>query len=410
MEEIFVGLIVQKFGGTSVGDVNKIHNVAKRAIKAKDAGNDVVVVVSAMGKSTDHLVKLAYEVQSTPLEREYDALLATGEKQSAALLAMAINSYGYGSISLTGGQAGVKTETVHLKARILDVDTTRVKKELSDGKIVVVTGFQGLNELGDYTTIGRGGSDTSAVVLAGALNADVCEIFTDVDGVFTTDPRMILEAKKLESISYEEMLELASLGSGVLHPRAVEAGKANDIEIHVRSSFHDGQGTIVKEASKVERKKEVTGIAFDKNIAKIAILDLKDEPGMAAVLFSKLAEASISVDMIIQSQEENIKNGITFTVAETDVEKAVNITKKISDDVKAGQVIYDTKVAKVSIVGVGMISTPGVAAKMFSSLAAKDINIELISTSEIKVSCVVEEKQVKDAVEALHKTFELEKN
>jgi len=403
-----VALVVQKFGGTSVGDVTKIHNVAKRIIKTKQNGNNVVVVVSAMGHQTDHLVKLAYEVSDNPKAREYDALLATGEQQSAALVAMAINSYGFDAVSLNGHQACIFTEELHLKARILDVDAKRLKKEILEGKIVIVTGFQGVNCNGDTTTIGRGGSDTSAVVLAAALNADVCEIFTDVDGVFTTDPRMLLDARKLDVISYEEMLEFASLGSGVLHPRAVECAKENNIVLHVRSSFHEGEGTIVKEVTNMERKKEVTGVAFDTNTAKIAVLGVKDEPGMAAKLFGLLATAAINVDMIIQSQEEDIRNSITFTVPETDVERAVIISKQFSEDNNAGQVIYDTKVAKISIVGVGMISTPGVAAKMFQALADNSINIELISTSEIKVSCVINEKYTKEAVAALHKIFSLD--
>ncbi|HAR64236.1 MAG: aspartate kinase [Candidatus Margulisiibacteriota bacterium] len=403
-----MALVVQKFGGTSVGDVTKIHNVAKRIIKTKQNGNNVVVVVSAMGHQTDHLVKLAYEVSDNPKAREYDALLATGEQQSAALVAMAINSYGFDAVSLNGHQACIFTEELHLKARILDVDAKRLKKEILEGKIVIVTGFQGVNCNGDTTTIGRGGSDTSAVVLAAALNADVCEIFTDVDGVFTTDPRMLLDARKLDVISYEEMLEFASLGSGVLHPRAVECAKENNIVLHVRSSFHEGEGTIVKEVTNMERKKEVTGVAFDTNTAKIAVLGVKDEPGMAAKLFGLLATAAINVDMIIQSQEEDIRNSITFTVPETDVERAVIISKQFSEDNNAGQVIYDTKVAKISIVGVGMISTPGVAAKMFQALADNSINIELISTSEIKVSCVINEKYTKEAVAALHKIFSLD--
>lgn len=403
-----MALVVQKYGGTSVGDVNKIHNVAKRIIQTKEKGNKLVVVVSAMGHNTDHLVALAKDISSNPTDREYDALLATGEQVSAALVAMAINSYGHKAISLTGPQAGVLTEDLHIKARILNVDPTRLRSELDEGEIIIVTGFQGANSRGDITTIGRGGSDTSAVVLAAALNADVCEIYTDVDGVFTTDPRMLMEARKLDFISYEEMLEFASLGSGVLHPRAVECAKENNMVIHVRSSFHNGEGTIVKEVSQMERKKEVTGVAYDTNVAKVAVLDVKDQPGMAATLFGALAEAAINVDMIIQSQEENIKNSITFTVPETDVEKAVTISKKFSDQNNAGQVIYDTKVAKISIVGVGMISTPGVAAKMFKALSDKNINIELISTSEIKVSCVISESAVKDAVEVLHRTFALD--
>ncbi|MFA5927680.1 MAG: aspartate kinase [Candidatus Margulisiibacteriota bacterium] len=405
-----MGLVVQKFGGSSVGDVQKIKNVARRILDEYKKGNSMVVIVSAMGKTTDDLIKLAKEINPNPPAREMDALMATGEKVSAAMMAMAIAAEGIGAVSLTGQQAGVFTETVHNKARILEIDPERIEKELARSRVVIVAGFQGINEYGDITTIGRGGSDTSAVAIAAALKADYCEIFTDVDGVYTADPFEVKGARKLSEISYEEMLELASLGAGVLHPRAVEVAQFHNVVIHVRSSFNNNQGTFVKEANKMERKKAVTGVAHDKDVAKITIYAMPDKPGTAGKLFSKLGEAKINVDVIVQSshQQQNT-NDITFTVPRGDLDQALKITEALSKEVGAGGVNSDAKVSKVSIVGVGMISTPGVAAKMFATLGSAGVNIDLISTSEIKVSCVVAEKDVDKAVQAVHDAFELEK-
>ncbi|MFH1429333.1 MAG: aspartate kinase [Candidatus Margulisiibacteriota bacterium] len=403
-----MGIIVQKFGGTSVGDTQKIKNVATRVIAAQKGGNNVVVVVSAMGKTTDDLIRLAKEINSSPTDREMDALLATGEKVSAALLAMAIHAQGVKSVSLTGEQAGVFTEAAHSKAKILDINPERIINELNDDHIVIITGFQGVNENQDITTIGRGGSDTSAVAIAAALKADYCEIFTDVDGVYTADPREVKNARKLDVVSYEEMLELASLGAGVLHPRAVETAQFHNLAIHVRSSFNNNEGTFVKEVQAMERKKAVTGVAHDEDVAKITIFGIPDKPGTAAKLFSKLGEAKINVDMIVQSShQQKDANDIAFTIPRLDLDKAIAIANSIVKEVGATEVRFAADVAKVSIVGVGMISTPGVAAKMFTSLGEAGINIDMISTSEIKVSCVVAEQDVKKAVQVVHDAFGL---
>lgn len=402
-------IIVQKYGGTSVGDTNKIKRVADRIIKAKEQGNNMVVIVSAMGHTTDELVKLAMEIMPAPSGREFDALISTGETVSASLLAMALHQQGYEAISLTGRQAGVYTEDVHNKAKILDVKPERILEELTLGKVVIVTGFQGVNSQDDTTTIGRGGSDTSAVVIAAAIKATVCEIYTDVDGVYTANPSLIKNAKKHKVISYDEMLEMASLGAQVLHPRAVEGAKAYGLEIHVRSSYNFSEGTIVKEVSKMEIKNPVTGIAYDENVAKIAILELPDVPGIAGQLFTKLADAKINVDMIIQSNQVDSHNDIAFTVSRDDLIKALEITKEYAKSIKASNVVHDNNVSKISIIGVGMMSSPGVAARMFSMLGGNGINIDSITTSEIKVSCIINSKDTEKAVRLLHDGFELEK-
>ncbi|OGI06146.1 MAG: aspartate kinase [Candidatus Margulisbacteria bacterium GWF2_35_9] len=402
-------MIVQKYGGTSVGDTNKIKRVADRIIKAKEQGNNMVVIVSAMGHTTDELVKLAMEIMPAPSGREFDALISTGETVSASLLAMALHQQGYEAISLTGRQAGVYTEDVHNKAKILDVKPERILEELTLGKVVIVTGFQGVNSQDDTTTIGRGGSDTSAVVIAAAIKATVCEIYTDVDGVYTANPSLIKNAKKHKVISYDEMLEMASLGAQVLHPRAVEGAKAYGLEIHVRSSYNFSEGTIVKEVSKMEIKNPVTGIAYDENVAKIAILELPDVPGIAGQLFTKLADAKINVDMIIQSNQVDSHNDIAFTVSRDDLIKALEITKEYAKSIKASNVVHDNNVSKISIIGVGMMSSPGVAARMFSMLGGNGINIDSITTSEIKVSCIINSKDTEKAVRLLHDGFELEK-
>jgi len=401
-------IIVQKYGGTSVGDATKIKNVARRVIETKKAGNDVVVIVSAMGKTTDVLIDLANEINPNPPLREMDAVLATGEKVSAALLAMAISAEGYKSLSLTGGQAGVFTENVHTKAKILDINPARIKLELAKDQIVIVTGFQGVNEFEDITTIGRGGSDTSAVAIAASLKAEACEIYTDVDGVYTSDPRIVQNAKKLAEISYEEMLELASLGAGILHPRSVETAQLHKLTLHVRSSYNNNEGTLVKEANPMERKRAVTGVAHDENVAKVTIFGIPDVPGTAGKLFSSLGKAKINVDVIVQSthQQQNT-NDISFTVPRVELVQAVKITEEVAKEINAAGVQAASNVCKVSIVGVGMISTPGVAATMFEVLGNAGINIELISTSEIKVSCIINENEAKKAVQLVHDTFGL---
>lgn len=407
-----MALIVQKYGGTSVGSAERIVKVAERIIKAKKAGNQVVAVVSAMGHTTDELVSLLKQVTKKTSPREYDMLLSTGEQVSAALVTSAILDKGYDAVSLTGGQAGVITEDIPSKARIKEVKFERIKKELSKGKIVIITGFQGIDSKGDITTIGRGGSDTSAVVIAAALKADVCEIYTDVDGIYTTDPRVVHEAKKLKTISHEEMLELASLGAGVMHARSIECGKIYGIDIRVRSSFSNEKGTLItskirKGNKKMEKRGLVTGIAFDTNVVKVGVLQVPDKPGIASAIFTSLAKENISVDMIIQSIHGGNVADMAFTVSKGDLNKAKEVVTRIAKRIGAKDIIFDDKVAKISLVGVGMVGAPGVAAKMFETLSKAGINIQMISTSEIRISCVISEKQTKKAVLSLHKAFDL---
>lgn len=402
-------ILVQKYGGTSVGSPERIKAVAKRVIDTLKHYSQVVVVVSAMGDTTDDLIKLAKDITSNPTPREYDALISTGENISAALVAMAIQEQGQKAISLTGAQAGIRTENLYSKAKILNVNPSRIQQELAQGKVVVVTGFQGVNDVQDVTTIGRGGSDTSAVVLAAALGAPVCEIYTDVDGVYTTDPRAVPTASKLKEISYDEMLELASLGAKVLHPRSVECAKENHIMIHVRSSFVLDAGTMVKEASPMEANKPVTGITLSEEEALISLNKISDTPGTASTLFTQLAQAAVNVDMIIQSAEENNKNTITYTVHEDDLNTAKTVTTSVAKELQAQSVTSDDSIAKISIVGVGMISKPGIAARMFSCLGKNGINIKLISTSEIKISCAISRTDAKKALSLLHTEFELDK-
>jgi aspartate kinase len=405
-----MAIIVQKYGGTSVGSVERIKKVAARITVAKSAGNDVVVIVSAMGDTTDDLIELLKGVTDNPDPREYDMLLSTGEQVSAALVTMAIHSLGFKAISLTGWQAGIHTEDIPSKARITHIKLDRVQKELHEGKIVVVTGFQGIDSHGDITTIGRGGSDTSAVVIAAALKADVCEIYTDVDGVYTADPRIVNDARKLKTVSYDEMLELASLGAQVLHPRSVECAKNYGLVIHLRSSMSDLEGTYIKEVSDMEKKDVVSGVALDTNIAKVGILKVPDKPGIAAKLFRSLGDEKINVDMIIQSIHPSGSHAdMAFTVNKTEMKKAVDVTNKVAKELGAEGVVSDSDVAKISIVGVGMISKPGVAGTMFEALGKNGINIEMISTSEIKISCVIKAEQGKKAMEILHKEFILGK-
>jgi len=407
-----MAVVVHKYGGTSVGTPQKIKNVAKRiAGLKKKTGDDFVIVVSAMGHTTDELINLMHKISGSPDHREYDMLVSTGEQISASLLAMALLDIGCPAISLTGGQAGIVTEDIYKKARIKDVKLDRIKKEIKGGKVVVVTGFQGVDSKGDIITIGRGGSDTSAVAIAAALKAKVCEIYTDVDGVYTTDPRVVKSARKLKTISYEEMLELASLGAQVLHPRSVECARVYGITVHLRSSTKtDVEGTYIEEVGKMEKKEVVTGIALDNDVAKVGILKIPDKPGIAARLFSALAKEHINVDMIVQSiHSAGTQADMAFTVKRAEVKKAVEVTEKIREELNAEGVISDPDVAKVSLVGVGMVSKPGVASEMFETLAEEKINIEMISTSEIKISCVVRADHGKRAVQVLHERFGLGK-
>ncbi len=403
-------IIVQKFGGTSVADTEKIKNVAKIVIKEKNNGNNVVVVVSAMGHTTDHLVKMAKELSKTPSEREMDMLLSTGEGISIALLTMAIQAQGYDAVSFNATQAGIYTENVHTKARILKINTEKLQHNLNEGKIIVVAGFQGVTEDGEITTLGRGGSDTSAVALAAALNAERCDIYTDVEGVYTTDPRVVPKASKLKEISYEEMLELAHAGAGVLHPRSVETAKLNNVALRVRSSFKtDDMGTLILGVDKMEIDKPVTGVAADLTQARIVVCDVPDVPGQAAKIFSKLAQENISVDMIIQSYARKVSNtnDIAFTIDSADIDKTEETLNKLKETLHCGEIQINSDIAKVSIVGAGMIDRPGIASAMFETLARLGVNIKMISTSEIKISCLVDKTDANRAVQALHDEFEL---
>lgn len=404
-------IIIQKFGGTSVADADKIKNVARAVIKEKELGNDVVVVVSAMGHTTDYLVKLAKEVSPNPSAREMDMLLSTGEGVSIALLTMAIQAQGYDAVSLNAMQIGIITEKIHQKARIVDIKTEKLLKNLSEGKIIVVAGFQGITPDGEITTLGRGGSDTSAVALGAALSAERCDIYTDVDGVYTADPRVIPNASKLKTISYEEMLELARVGANVLHPRSVETAKQFNVPLRVRSTFKtEDTGTLIIGVKAMEIYQPVTGVAADLSQIRIVVCDVPDEPGNAAKLFGTLAKENISVDMIIQSyaRKTSNTNDIAFTIDKPDLDKALNVLNKLKVELKASDIHIDENIAKVSIVGAGMVDRPGIAATMFETLANLDINIKMISTSEIKISCLVDKADSKRSIKALHKVFELD--
>ena len=404
-------VIVQKFGGTSVADTDKIKNVAKTVIKEKNNGNDVVVVVSAMGHTTDYLVKMAKDLSPNPSGREMDMLLSTGEGVSIALLAMAIQSQGYDAVSFNAMQIGIMTENVHSKARIVDIKTDKLKQNLKDGKIIVVAGFQGVTEDGEITTLGRGGSDTSAVALAAALNAERCDIYTDVEGVYTTDPRIVPKATRLDEISYEEMLELAHAGANVLHPRSVETAKQFNVPLRVRSSFKtDNLGTLILGVDKMEIYKPVTGVAADLSQARIVVCDVPDVPGQAAKLFGKLAKEHISVDMIIQSYARKVSNtnDIAFTIDSADLEKTIKTLEEMKKELNCGDIQINDNIAKVSIVGASMIDRPGIASTMFETLAKLGVNIKMISTSEIKISCLVSKDDAHRALKALHEEFELE--
>jgi len=400
-------IIVQKYGGSSVKDPERIKRVASRLVKAYDEGYSVIAVVSAMGDTTDELIAKAREITSRPPRREMDMLLSTGEQISIALLAMAIDALGYPVVSLTGKQVGIRTDSVHTKARIQHVDTTRLMKELGAGRIVIVAGFQGVDDYDEITTLGRGGSDTTAVAVAAAVGAEVCEIHTDVDGVYTADPRVVKDARKLADISYGEMLEMASLGAVVLQPRSVEYAANHGVRIHVRNSSHDKPGTLVQEERCMEKDMVVIGVAHDTNVAKVAMLNVPDRPGVAYKIFSRLAEEGINVDMIVQTSKERQVTDMVFSVNSDDAPLARTITEELSRELDAGDVLVDDTLAKVSIVGAGMVSNPGVAARMFEALAEENINIEVISTSEIKVSCLIAAEHVERAVQALHAKFGL---
>lgn len=397
-------LIVQKYGGTSVGNVEKIRRVAERIVKEKDKGKDVIVVVSAMGKKTDELVNLALSINPNPPSREMDMLLATGEQVSIALLAMAIQALGYKVVSLTGAQCGIKTSDVHKKARISNIDTGRIRKELEDDKIIIVAGFQGVDDNYEITTLGRGGSDTSAVALAAALKATCCEIYTDVDGVFNADPRIVKNAKKMDEVSYQEVLEMASLGAGVLHPRSVELAEKFKMPLIVRSSYNNHEGTVIKEEVTME-KVYVRGIALDENIAKISIFEVPDKPGIAFKLFTALAGANIHVDMIVQNVNRTAVNDISFTVDADELQEAVEVSQKYAFEVGAQKVEFDQGVAKLSVVGTGIVANAEIASKFFESLYELGINIQTISTSEIKISCLIDKARAKEAMVHIHKKF-----
>jgi aspartate kinase len=404
-----MAIVVQKYGGSSVADADKIKNVARRAISAKERGNGVVVVVSAMGKTTDNLIKLANQITEQPDDRELDVLLSTGELISSTLLAMALKSTGHEAISLSGAQAGIQTDKIYSRARILGVRAKRMMKELKSGKIVIVAGFQGITSEMDVTTLGRGGSDTTAVALAIALKAKICEIYTDVKGVYTADPRIVHEARQLKDIGYEEMLEMATYGAKVMHSRAVELGWIYNMPIMVASSFTDDPGTLIHGGVAMEARNKVSGIVHDLNIAKVTVLGVPDKPGIASALFDPLASENISVDTIVQNASVDRVTDLTFTVAKSDLNRAMNVIEPVAKSIGAKGCVADSKLGKISIVGTGMQNTPGYAAKMFRALYDKGINIELITTSEIRITCIIDEARVEDAVQALHQTFELDK-
>ena len=405
-----MGIIVQKYGGSSLADAGKIKNVARRIVARKEQGNEMVVVVSAMGKTTDQLIDLAHQLSDTPEDREMDVLMSTGETVSSTLMVMALHAMGHDAISLSGGQAGIRTDRVHRKARIMSIKPKRVHAELDRGRVVIVAGFQGLTQDADadITTLGRGGSDTTAVALAAALGGETCEIYTDVEGVYTADPRIVPEARKLDEISYDEMLELASVGAKVMHSRAVEVGGVYNIPILVASSFKEASGTLIHGGVSVEQFKKVRGIAHDLDVAKVTVRHVPDQPGIAAAIFEPLTEAHVSVDTIVQNASEEKLTDLTFTVSRTDLRKALSVIEKTAKEIGAREVVSDEKLGKVSIVGTGMQSAPGYASRMFRTLSDAGINIDMISTSEIRITCIVEEDRVRDAVKALHKAFALD--
>jgi aspartate kinase len=405
-----MALIVQKYGGSSVADAAKIKNIARRIVKTKEAGNQVVVVVSAMGNTTDDLIKLAYQINGKPDTRELDVLLSTGELVASTLLAMALHSMGHAAISLSGFQAGIRTDAAYSRARITNIDPARIVKELEKGNIVIVAGFQGITDDMDITTLGRGGSDTTAVALAASLKAKICERYTDVDGIYTTDPRLLPEARKLTEISYEEMLEMVTYGFKAIHPRAVELGELFSIPILVASSFNENPGTLIHKEVSMEIRNKVRGIAHDLDVAKITVVGVPDHPGIAAGIFVPLAEAGISIDTIVQNASIKNITDLTFTVARSQLAGAMAVVEPIARSIGAEKCVSDSKLGKVSIIGSGMQNAPGYAARMFDTFSKENINIQLITTSEIRITCIIEEARVKDAMRALHRAFELDKD
>ncbi len=404
-----MALVVQKYGGSSVADAEKIKNVAGRIAARRRKGDKVVVVVSAMGDTTDDLIKLAQQVSRQPNKREMDLLLHTGEIVACTLVTMALHDMGFKAISLTGAQAGIRTDANYSRARITNIDPTRLVEEIDDGNIIIVAGFQGINDEMDVTTLGRGGSDTTAVALAAALKADECERFTDVDGIYTADPRIVPEARPLKEISYEEMLEVATYGSKAIHPRAVELGLLYNVPIRVSSSFSDKPGTLIHGGElSMEVRNKVRNIAHDLDVAKITVVGVPDRPGIAAALFEPLARAGVSIDTIVQNAGLDNITDLTFTVTRGDLKKALEVVEPIARSIGASKCVADAALGKVSIIGTGMQNAPGYAARMFQTLFEQGINIQLITTSEIRITCIIAEGRVKDAVRALHKAFALE--
>ena len=404
-----MALIVQKYGGTSVADAERIKNVARRIAARHKTGDKLVVVVSAMGDTTDDLLELAAQVSDHPEARELDVLLSTGEMVTKTLVAMALHSLDVEAVSLTGAQAGLQTDTAHGQARILAVEPARIERELERGRVVIVAGFQGVTEELEVTTLGRGASDITPVALAAALKAERCEIYTDVDGVYSADPRIEPNARRLHDISYEEMLELSSLGAQVLHPRAAELGMAFNIPIVIASSFNDEPGTLIHGGVTMEQFNKVRAIADDPHVAKVTLRGVPDQPGIAAAIFEPLAERHISVDTIVQNASVERLTDLTFTLASSDLKKATKIVEEAAKKIGAGEVLADDNIGKVSIVGTGIQSAPGYAARMFRALSDADINMEMISTSEIRITCIMKDTDVERAVKALHKAFEMEK-
>ena len=402
-----MAIIVQKYGGTSVADIQRIRRVAERVIRARDEGTEVVVVVSAMGHTTDELLAMAHELTPIPNARELDLLLTAGERIAMSLLAIALNDAGYPAVSYTGSQAGIITDTRHGKARIIDIRPGRIREALDRGAVVIVAGFQGVSTAYDVTTLGRGGSDTTAVALAASLGADVCEIYTDVAGVYTADPRIVPGARRLHAVSYEEMLEMAATGARVLQLRSVEYARAGGIMLHVRSSFEDEHGTWIREEDERMEQAIISGVTHDDTEAKVTLEDVPDRPGVAAAIFRAIADGGINVDLIVQNTARDGKTDVSFTVAKEDLPRARQICEKVADEVGAARFDADPDVAKVSLVGAGMKTHPGVQAEMFSALAEEGINIEMISTSSIRITCVVRARDVERAVKALHARFSL---
>jgi len=402
-------IIVQKYGGSSVANIERVKKVAEKIVERAKEGSRVVVVVSAMGKTTDELIKMAGKITSSPNERELDMLISTGEQVSIALLTMAIHSLGWEAISFTGMQAGIVTNAVHTRAKVTAVNHKKIKSALEKGKIIIVAGFQGIDADGDITTLGRGGSDTTAIALAAQLDADGCEIYTDVGGVYTADPRIVRTARRIPVISYDEMAEMASLGARVMHYRAIDLARNYNVKIIVKSSFIAGEGTLIKEVDPMLEKVIVRGVTQETNVGKIVVQGVPDVPGVAYKLFKALAEEEIIVDMIIQSSHRNEVNDIAFTVALSDFNKTIKITEQLAKKIGAEGVISEPEVAKVSIVGVGITSDPAIAARMFGALAKQGINIDMISTSGIRISCLISASRIEDAVRAIHKEFNLDK-